>query len=211
MNKFKSILCFSTVTFLLIGCSNNKYQETEPSSLTSNSALDIGKYTKEYITKINDSETPIIEDSSNRTTQNEKDNQENANILSNFSNEEIEYARIWLLLGSNQEISELNVIKIPSGTPINPNDNTSTAYPEDVIQLAGSRLVDGSVTYSGNGNGTINVYNVPLRWESNTPGDLNENYMQEYTQSIIENTEVVDVDLGNVEEITKLIEIMNIH
>lgn len=35
--------------------------------------------------------------------------------------------------------------------------------------------------------------------------------MQEYTQSIIENTEVVDVDLGNVEEITKLIEIMNIH
>ena len=35
--------------------------------------------------------------------------------------------------------------------------------------------------------------------------------MQEYTQSIIENTEVVDVNLGNVEEITKLIEIMNIH
>lgn len=52
---------------------------------------------------------------------------------------------------------------IPAGEPINHNDDTSANYSEDVIQLSGSRLVDGSVTYSGNGDGTINVYNVPLR------------------------------------------------
>lgn len=42
---------------------------------------------------------------------------------------------------------------------------------EDVIQLAGSRLIDGSVTYSGNRGGTINVYNVPLRLDGIYPVD----------------------------------------
>lgn len=65
--------------------------------------------------------------------------------LSQYSTEQIEYARVWQQLGANQEIDGLYVQQIPEGTPLNP---------EDVIQLAGSCLVDGSVTYSGNGDGT---------------------------------------------------------
>ncbi|MCY7793550.1 hypothetical protein MOB28_22120, partial [Bacillus haynesii] len=80
---------------------------------------------------------------------------------------------------------------------------------EDVIQLAGSRLVDGSVTYSSNGDGTINVYNVPLRWDS--PADVDKNFMQEYTQGIIKNRKLVHVDPGDNEEIIKLIDIMKVH
>lgn len=83
--------------------------------------------------------------------------EENADSLSEYSNEEIEYARVWLLLGPNQEIDELNVQLIQSGTAINPSDETSAVYREDVIQLTGSRLVDRSVTYSGNRDGTINI------------------------------------------------------
>lgn len=93
---------------------------------------------------------------------------------------------MWLQLGANQEIDELNVRHISAGEPINPNDDTSASYPEDIIQLAGSRLVDGSITYSGNGDGTINVYNVPLRWDS--AHHLDQGVMREVTENIIKNT-----------------------
>lgn len=131
--------------------------------------------------------------------------------LSGYTAKQIEYARVWLLLGPNKEIDELNAHLIPAGTPINPNDDTSANYPEDVIQLAGSRLVDGSVTYSGNGDGTINVYNVPLRWETNVPDDLDENYMRELTEEIIETTELVYVDPGDDEKIIELIKLLKVH
>jgi hypothetical protein len=130
---------------------------------------------------------------------------EGKEILSPYSNEQIEYARIWLQLGPNQEIDELNVLHIPAGTPINPDDETSAHYPENVIQLAGSRLVDGSVTYSGNGDGTINVYNVPLRWDGSYPAG------EDFYTEIIENTELVSVQEGENEKIIELIKLLNVH
>lgn len=138
------------------------------------------------------------------------DGKENETKLSRYSTEQIEYARVWLLLGENKVVDELNVTKIPAGTLINPNDKTSTTYPIDVIQLAGSRLVDGSVTYSSNGDGTIKVYNVPLRWETNVPEDLDKDYMKTYTQSIIDEAKAVDVDLGNDNDVIELIKALNI-
>lgn len=155
------------------------------------------------------SEESAIDDSSDTSSSNKESANPSDHALSGYSSEKIEYARVWLQLGPNQEIDELNVRHISAGEPINPNDDTSASYPEDVVQLAGSRLVDGSVTYSSNGDGTIHVYNVPLRWESSA--DVDKNFMKEYTEGIIKNTKVVDVDPGNDKEIVKLIDIMNIH
>lgn len=122
--------------------------------------------------------------------------------LSEYSSKQIEYARVWLQLGANQEIDGLYVTEIPAGTPLNPDDETSGVYPEDVIQLAGSRLVDGSVTYSGNGNGTINVYNVPLRWDGEYPAG------EEFYTELIESTELVPIDVGEDEDVIRLIELL---
>ena len=94
---------------------------------------------------------------------------EDNDALSQYSVEEIEYARVWLQLGVNQDIDELNVEHIFNGTPFNPDDETSIDYPEDVIQLSGTRLVDRVITYSGNGDGIINVYNGPKRWDGKNP------------------------------------------
>lgn len=127
------------------------------------------------------------------------------NPLSQYSSQEIEYARIWLQLGPNQDIDELNVQHIPAGTPLNPNDTTSGSYPEDVIQLAGSRLVDGSITYSGNGDGTINIYNVPLRWDGKYPAG------EKFYKEIIENTKQVYINPSNDEKVIKLINKININ
>ena len=121
--------------------------------------------------------------------------------LKEYTTEQIEYARVWLQLGPNQEIEELNITHIAAGTPLNEDDETSAVYLEDVIQLAGSRLVDGSVTYSGNGDGTINVYNVPLRWDGEYPAG------EQFYKEILENTKLVSIETGNDEAVLKLIKL----
>lgn len=133
---------------------------------------------------------------------------EDKETLSQFSSEQIEYARIWLQLGPNQEIDELNVRHISAGEPVNIYDETSANYPKDVVILEGSRSVDGSVTYSSNGDGTINVYNVPSHWAS--PAQVEENFMKEYTEDIIKNTKLVYVDPGDDKKIIELIKMLNV-
>ena len=118
-----------------------------------------------------------------------------------YTREQIEYARVWRQLGPNQAIEELNVLHIPAGTPLHAEDDTSVSYPEAVIQLSGSRLVDGSVTYSGNGDGTINVYNVPLRWDGQYPAG------KKFYTEIIENTKQVYIHPEKVENIVELIKL----
>ncbi|SFM18635.1 hypothetical protein [Salibacterium qingdaonense] len=132
----------------------------------------------------------------------EQPEREEDDALSEFSSEDIEYARVWRQLGANQEIEALYVRHISSGEPLNPDDETSAVYPEDVVQLSGARLVDGSVTYSSNGDGTINKYNVPLRWDGKNPAGR-----EVYTE-IIDNTETIRINPGEDKEIIKLIRLM---
>jgi len=89
--------------------------------------------------------------------------------LTQFNSEQIEYARVWNQLGplkNNMEgMNELNVTKIAKGSKVNPNVKNSAVYPEDVVKLAAPMKAGGSVTYSSNGDGTINVYkNIPYNW-----------------------------------------------
>lgn len=150
-------------------------------------------------------------DGSDKTSSKEKESKgtndqsesEEDKALSKHTSEEIEYARVWLQLGENQDISELNIKRISAGEPLNPDDKTSANYPEDVIQLAGSRLVDGSVTYSSNGDGTINEYNVPLRWDGKYPAG------KDFYKEIIEDTKQVSIDPGDDEKVDELIKILN--
>ncbi|SDM44262.1 hypothetical protein [Sediminibacillus halophilus] len=171
--------------------------------------LDSSTESEETTPEDSDGTSSNSKEASNENSSNTPERKENNDSLAEYSAEEIEYARVWLQLGPNQEIDELNVHRIPAGELINPNDETSAVYPEDVIQLAGSRLVDGSVTYSSNGDGTINVYNVPLRWDGNA--EVDENFMKEYTEGIIKDAEEVYVEPGDAEKVKRLIRIMKIH
>src|SRR5699024_3147091 len=231
MKKRTMILYFHVVLFMLAGCVGNTNEESTTDSSENNSAIesteedpietDESTSARELGESDMDDENEISSDESGHTDSDRNssengdldagDKEDKETLLSQYSSEEIEYARVWLQLGPNQEIDELNVRHIPAGEPIHPNDDTSASYPEDVIQLAGSRLVDGSVTYSGNGDGTVHVYNVPLRWDSNDAADVDENFMREYTADIIENTELVYVDPGDEEEIIEFIEVLNVH
>ncbi|MCM3386923.1 hypothetical protein M3649_02115 [Ureibacillus chungkukjangi] len=193
------------VTSLLVGllvisaaCGNSSEKTTDQDQPEVNKESSDSSLSSEISTAITN---PIASENSDVNV----DNDDSKNLLSQYSSEQIEYARVWLQLGPNQEIDELNVRKISAGEPINPDDETSANYPEDVIQLAGSRLVDGSVTYSGNGDGTINVYNVPLRWDGNYPAG------EEFYNDIIENTKQVYIETGNDDKIIALIKLQIVH
>ncbi|MEC1545807.1 hypothetical protein [Bacillus halotolerans] len=228
-NIFYSNVVMMLLVLLLVGCmggkeekSNNdsalqsekKNNETEDSNQIAKDESEATTGSEKSGTK-NSNENASTESSTDESKETSLEGQKNEvnsekdNVLAEYSSEKIEYARVWLQLGANQEIDELNVRHISAGEPINPNDDTSAGYPEDVIQLAGSRLVDGSVTYSGNGDGTIKVYNVPLRWDSSD--DLSKGVMREVTENIIKNAKTVYVDTGDSEKIKRLIDIMTIH
>ncbi|GGP12594.1 hypothetical protein [Oceanobacillus neutriphilus] len=129
------------------------------------------------------------------------------NALAGYPADEIEFARVWLQIIGNQDIEELNVYHTSAGELVNPYDETSVDYPEDVISLGGGIMADGIVTYSGNGDGTINLYDVPSHWPSEEQIDIS---MEEYTENIIKNTEQIYIETGNDEEVIALIEKLNI-
>ena len=189
------------IVLLLAGCAGDANEKSGIDSLENESNATIGSEESVTADSKNTPSEEIINDKSNNTYENEEEHP-----LSKYSSEEIEYARVWLQLGViKEDVDELKVRHISAGTPLNPDDETSASFPKDVIQLAGSRLVDGSVTYNGNGDGTINVYNVPLRWDGEYPAG------EEFYNDIIENTESVYVDPNDDEKIITIIEKMKIH
>lgn len=126
--------------------------------------------------------------------------------LSTYPSEKIEYARVWLQVIGNKGVGELNVRHISAGEQLNPYDDNSVDYPEDVIVLSGKIMADGIVTYSGNGDGTINVYDVPSHWPSD---EQIEESMEDYTKGIVEDTEQVSVGAGEEDEIIELMGKLN--
>ena len=204
MKTRTKILYFSMAFLMLVGCAENSNEETkaDPSDSEESSAVEEGGEESDTNDGNDVSTEEGITDSDDASSEKKVEEED---LLSQYSSEQIEYARVWLQLGPNQELDELNVRHIPAGESLNPDDETSATYPEEVIQLAGSRLIDGSVTYSGNGDGTINVYNVPLRWDGVYPAG------EEFYKEIINNTKLVYVDPGDDNKIIELIELQLVH
>lgn len=125
--------------------------------------------------------------------------------LTQFNSEQIEYARVWNQLGplkNNMEgMNELNVTKIAKGSKVNPNVKNSAVYPEDVVKLAAPMKAGGSVTYSSNGDGTINVYkNIPYNWvdfDSSDKADATK-------EAITKNIQTVKIKPTDNEQVAQL-------
>ncbi|URT69067.1 hypothetical protein [Cytobacillus firmus] len=190
---------------MLAGCGDKTNDGANDDDLKNNSSLESAAEETAGESEAKDGKDTSTEGSAHSepdsmASENSAGDKEDNKTLSQYSSQQIEYARVWLQLGPNQDLDELYVRHIPAGTPLNPEDETSAGYPEDVIQLAGSRLADGSVTYSGNGDGTINVYNVPLRWDGQYPAG------EKFYSDIIEDTKQVSIKPGKDEKVIELIE-----
>lgn len=209
MKKILLMVSTGIVLVLLYGCGSKTYNdENTLSSQKKERDIHSSQFTEQ--SSLNTTE----DDSSSKViTENSVESKSSDSIvtLSEYNDSEIEYARVWLALGPNQDIDELDVLNIPTGTLINPYDKTSAVYPKDTIHLSGSRLVDGSVTYSSNGDGTITKYDVPHRWEQTPVVDLEKDEMKNLTQSLIDEGKIISIEPGDSEKIIKLIGIEFIH
>ncbi|MGM7692161.1 hypothetical protein ACS65S_08130 [Staphylococcus saprophyticus] len=99
-------------------------------------------------------------------------------------------------------MDSLNVEKLPKGSKVNPQAEDSAVFKEDVVKLKAPMRVGGSVTYSSNGDGSINVYkNVPYDWrDSRTDANMKE----ATTKVIEENVETVTINQGDDQTIADL-------
>ncbi len=227
-NNIKIICCLLllSIIFLLAACSNSQdNNDSSTNDATEEQDPADGENQAEDDTTTDDSAADPDEneandnqneetDSSDDESSEEEENEDN-NTLSGYSSEEIEYARVWLQLGPNQDIDELYVEHIPAGTPLDPNDeDNDVSYPEDVIQVSGSRIADGMITYSGNGDGTINVYDIPYgnRWYGGMPrpDDIDLEDVKEDMREMLENPESIYIEPGEDEAIINIIEKMYI-
>ena len=215
MKKLLILITILTVTVLLFMACNG--DETQNNGTENKQTEDEQNHESETIDrdkKGNESESASASEETDHDSQNETSAEsgdadepsksQESHPLSEYSSEEIEYARVWLQLGPNPDIDTLYAEKIPAGEPLNPDDETSADYPEQVVQLSGTRLVDGSVTYSSNGDGTVNVYDVPKRWDGKNPAG------EETYQKIIDNTTEVYIEPGEDHIVGELIKKLNI-
>ncbi|MHA7136655.1 hypothetical protein ACRTEV_05215 [Rossellomorea arthrocnemi] len=205
MKKRLLLMIIVVTAFLLMACSgeakqtgSTKQEETEQESKKEDSGEDASEEAE--------AEEPVDSvDLEDATSQDQSRSTEDP--LSTYPSEKIEYARVWLQVVGNNDVGELNVRHIPAGKKVNPYDDNSVGYPEDVVVLSGKAMADGVVTYSGNGDGTINVYDIPSHWPSS---EQIEESMEEYTKGIVEDTEQVSVGAGEDEEVIGLIGKVNI-
>ncbi len=123
-----------------------------------------------------------------------------------YSDEEIEYARVWLDYVNGPIHPQLSVSFDDKGAPINIYiEDKNIVYPEDVTVLRGEFTADGLVTYSSNGDGTINVYDVPTHWHQQSDAA-----MREATENVLETIMTKEVPTGNDEQVLNILENMTV-
>lgn len=193
-------------TILLSACSINFGTDSENNTKQNNNQSDnqsnnqSNNETAKDINKNNSQEKSTANSNGKSTNQ----NQTKPSLEEKYSAQEIEYARVWLQLKDFPETHKLNVMYKSAGDPLNHNEPEESAnFPEDVTVLTGHFMGGGNVTYSSNGDGTINYYPVLTNWQENS--QPKGQTMKEYTEEIANNPQIIKIDTGNDEEVEQLI------
>ncbi|MGX6978646.1 hypothetical protein ACWN8V_05235 [Vagococcus elongatus] len=141
-------------------------------------------------------------------------------ILSGYSQEYIEYARVWLAVMGADYIKylddpefrfNLNVDFMPAGSPINRFDENSATYPVDTIHLSGNASFQGSVVYASNYNGTVTRYDTPSHWHYNADVANDPEALRALSQDVIDRAEIIPVPTGDPESVKRLIDTIIVH
>src|SRR5699024_4109293 len=76
---------------------------------------------------------------------------------SDYFEEELEYARVWLQVTGHTGVDKVTAYKIKAGEPVSSMSDESVAYPHDVVRLGGDMTADGIITYRKASEGTIEL------------------------------------------------------
>lgn len=149
----------------------------------------------------------------------EKTSKSNRNLpteLLPYSDEEIEYARVWLAVMGEDYLEEvgpnsqfkLSVIKIPKGEQLGYGRmKFDVTWPKDVIALQANATALGQIYYSSNFDGTVSVYTeMPSHWQLSQEDSENEEFMLTLLNKIKNTTKIVPVPAGNPTKVKEIIE-----
>lgn len=226
MKKIILPILIVSLSVILVSCNNNdsEHHNDNNSSDTNTSENKDNEASNEIDEKTNTSDSADNSESSNKQNKEKNDNKKqeknndsnkkqqstdkNKSYLNNFNSKEIEYARVWYQLISTRHdlkgIRDVYVTEIPKGSKVNPQAKNSAIYKEKVVKLEAPMRAGGSVTYSSNGDGTINVYNnIPYKWENSQNSDYSQ--MNKITKKAIEeNIETVYIKPYDNKTVAKL-------
>lgn len=226
MKKIILPILIVSLSVILVSCNNNdsEHHNDNNSSDTNTSENKDNETPNEIDEKTNTSDSEDNSESSNKQNKEQNDNKKqeknndsnknqqstdkNKSYLNNFNSEKIEYARVWYQLISTRNdlkgIRNVYVTEIPKGSKVNPQAQNSAIYKEKVVKLEAPMRAGGSVTYSSNGDGTINVYNnIPYKWENSQNSDYSQ--MNKITKKAIEeNIETVYIKPYDNKTVAKL-------
>ncbi|MBO0419067.1 hypothetical protein JZO80_02745 [Vagococcus fluvialis] len=149
----------------------------------------------------------------------DKTSENNRNLpteLLPYSDEEIEYARVWLAVMGEDYLEEvgpdsqfkLSVIKIPKGEQLGYGRmKFDVTWPKDVIALQANATALGQIYYSSNFDGTVSVYTeMPSHWQLSQEDSENEEFMLTLLNKIKNTTKIVPIPAGNPTNVKEIIE-----
>jgi len=111
--------------------------------------------------------------------------EQNQDVLSGYSAEQILAAKVWLTkFGSvDSSVISLAVEYCSAGSEMAPVAGSVT-FPRDVMIASALPMAGGRVTYANNNDGTVTIYDVPSHFQD--PQFQNEEYGRQFTQNIID-------------------------
>lgn len=219
MKKIILAISIAGLLVILVGCNSNsnsssdtitsqsKDNETQNKNEETNTS-DSGDNTESSKKQNKEQNDNKNQEKNNDSNENQQSTDKNKSYLNNFNSEEIEYARVWYQLISTRNdlkgIRGVYVTEIPKGSKVNPQAQNSAVYKENVVKLEAPMRAGGSITYSSNGDGTINVYNnIPYKWESSQTSDYSQ--MDKVTRKAIEdNIETIYIKPHDNKQVAKL-------
>lgn len=217
MKKIILAISIAGLLVILVGCNSNSSGDTNTSQSKDNetqnkneetNTSDSGDNTESSKKQNKEQNDNKKQEKNNDSNENQQSTDKNKSYLNDFNSEEIEYARVWYQLISTRNdlkgIRDVYVTEIPKGSKVNPQAQNSAVYKENVVKLEAPMRAGGSITYSSNGDGTINVYNnIPYKWESSQTSDYSK--MDKVTRKAIEdNIETIYIKPHDNKQVAKL-------
>lgn len=149
----------------------------------------------------------------------EKTSESNRNLpteLLPYSDEEIEYARVWLAVMGEDYLEEVgpdsnfsfSVTLIPKGEHLGYGKRDyDVRWPKDIIALHANATALGQIYYSSNFDGTVSVYTeMPSHWHYSQEEFEDETFMMNLLNKIKNTTKTVPVPAGNPTKVKEIIE-----
>ncbi|MGO3733339.1 MAG: hypothetical protein ACTJHC_09205 [Vagococcus sp.] len=186
---------------------------------SSSSTQSISSTSTKSSSRSSTSSTSLEKMSSSSSTTISKDSapkRELPNNLVNYSDDEIEYARVWLEIRSTEALNddagfELNVRTIKKGEPVNPFHEGTVNWPFDVTVLSGKFSYQSTIAYRSNHDGSVTTYPLPSHWHYTQEEQNDTEFIKKMSQEILDDFTIVPISPGDPETIERLIKLEQIN